>query len=77
MQQLRKHASRGSPLVPSSPQVAVTGAGGRTGGLVVKKLIAESDKFTAVPIVRSAKVRVVVTGRCGGMNPGQPRQFPS
>jgi hypothetical protein len=38
-------------------QVAVTGAGGRTGGLVVKKLLeGGADKFVAVPIVRSQKV---------------------
>lgn len=36
-------------------KVAVTGAGGRTGGLVVKKLVQSGDKFTAVPIVRSQK----------------------
>lgn len=34
-------------------KVAVTGAGGRTGGLVVKRLVAGPDKFEAVPVVRS------------------------
>lgn len=37
-------------------QVAVTGAGGRTGSLTVKRLLAESDKFSVIAIVRSEQV---------------------
>lgn len=36
-----------------TPQVVVTGAGGRTGKLVVKKLLAQPDKFTPIATVRS------------------------
>ena len=47
-------------------QVAITGAGGRTGGLVVKKLLeAGADKYSAVPIVRSAGSAAKVEGDNG------------
>lgn len=36
-------------------QVVVTGAGGRTGALVMKKLLERSDDYEAVGIVRSDK----------------------
>ena len=35
------------------PQVVVTGAGGRTGALVVKKLLERKDKFDTIATVRS------------------------
>ena len=38
-----------------SVQVVVTGAGGRTGGLVMKKLLERGDDYEAVGIVRSDK----------------------
>lgn len=47
------------PLLPSHytaycpSQVVVTGAGGRTGGLVMKKLLERTDEFSPVGVVRS------------------------
>lgn len=38
-------------------QVVVTGGAGRTGKLVVEKLLARSDKFEARAVVRGDKVR--------------------
>lgn len=37
-------------------QVTVTGAGGRTGKLIMQKLLAQPDKFTARAVVRDEKV---------------------
>ena len=37
-------------------QVTVTGAGGRTGKLIMQKLLAQPDKFTARGVVRDEKV---------------------
>jgi uncharacterized protein YbjT (DUF2867 family) len=34
-------------------QVVVTGAGGRTGALVVQKLLEQTDKFEAIATVRN------------------------
>lgn len=42
-----------SPHFAPPPQVVVTGAGGRTGKLVVKKLLAQPDTFTPIATVRS------------------------
>ena len=49
-----------SHSLPSHPtslssQVVVTGAGGRTGGLVMKKLLEKKDQFEAVGILRNEK----------------------
>lgn len=49
---LRCIAAASGPL-----KVAVTGAGGRTGSLTVKRLLAEPDKYNVVAIVRSPEVR--------------------
>eukprot|EP00879_Flechtneria_rotunda_P004483 GHRR01004737.1.p1 GENE.GHRR01004737.1~~GHRR01004737.1.p1 ORF type:complete len:324 (+),score=108.60 GHRR01004737.1:104-1075(+) len=45
-------------------KVVVTGAGGRTGGLIVKKLIAHADKYSVVATVRNKKSssKLVSTG---------------
>ena len=40
-------------------QVTVTGAGGRTGKIVLQKLLAQPDKFEARGVVRNAKVRTL------------------
>ena len=37
-------------------QVTVTGAGGRTGKLILQKLLAQPDKYTARGLVRDEKV---------------------
>ena len=37
-------------------QVTVTGAGGRTGKLIMQKLLAQPDTFTARAVVRDEKV---------------------
>ena len=43
------HALAAAPAAPSCTlQVVVTGAGGRTGGLIVKQLLEQKDKFTTV-----------------------------
>ena len=39
------------------PQVTVTGAGGRTGKIVLQKLLAQPDKFEARGVVRNTKVK--------------------
>ena len=44
-------AAGGSPL-----KVAVTGAGGRTGSLTVKRLLGEPDRYSVVAIVRRPEV---------------------
>jgi hypothetical protein len=38
---------------PPTPQVVVTGAGGRTGSLVVKKLLEQPNAFSPIATVRS------------------------
>lgn len=43
-------------MLPKLPQVAVTGAGGRTGALVMKKLLEKRSEFSARGVVRSEKV---------------------
>ena len=54
-------------------QVAVTGAGGRTGGLVVKQLVAAgADKFLPVPIVRGTTVRSRASGARARATLGRP-----
>ncbi len=40
-------------------QVAVTGAGGKTGSLTVKRLLADSDKYSVIAVVRSEEVRAL------------------
>lgn len=39
-------------------QVVVTGAGGKTGGSVFRKLQAQAGKYQAVAVVRSEQVRL-------------------
>lgn len=46
-----RHPTLTHPL--HTTQVVVTGAGGRTGKLVVKKLLAQPDSFTPIATVRS------------------------
>ena len=44
-----------------SVQVVVTGAGGKTGGSVFRKLLAQPGKYQAVAVVRSEQVTLLLT----------------